>query len=87
MIAIFVVQNLITCLSLTLHDVSCLFKVFLQVQEVRLVGILLIIYRRIDCKVRIDNAAIDAEVVPTGFPLLGRMGNKVSNVMQNGSVF
>ncbi|VDK68497.1 unnamed protein product [Litomosoides sigmodontis] len=49
---------------------------YILVQEVRLVGILLIIYRRIGCKVRLDNAAIDAEVVPTGFPLLGRMGNK-----------
>uniref|UniRef100_A0A915PME1 Inositol polyphosphate-related phosphatase domain-containing protein n=1 Tax=Setaria digitata TaxID=48799 RepID=A0A915PME1_9BILA len=46
------------------------------VQEVRLVGILLMIYRRIDCKIRVEDTAIDCEVVPTGFPLLGRMGNK-----------
>lgn len=45
----------------------------------RLVGILLMIYRRIDCKVRVVDAAIDVEIVPTGFPLLGRMGNKVSS--------
>ncbi|CAG9534899.1 unnamed protein product [Cercopithifilaria johnstoni] len=49
---------------------------YILVQEVRLVGILLMIYRRIDCRVRVDDAATDVEIVPTGFPLLGRMGNK-----------
>ncbi|EJW82103.1 hypothetical protein WUBG_06984 [Wuchereria bancrofti] len=49
---------------------------YILVQEARLVGILLMIYRRIDCKVRVENTAIDVEIVPTGFPLLGRMGNK-----------
>ncbi|MCP9260301.1 BMA-OCRL-1 [Dirofilaria immitis] len=49
---------------------------YILVQEVRLVGILLMIYRRIDCKVQVKDAATDVEVVPTGFPLLGRMGNK-----------
>ncbi|EFO28046.2 endonuclease/Exonuclease/phosphatase [Loa loa] len=49
---------------------------YILIQEVRLVGILLVIYRRIDCKVRVEDAAVDVEVVPTGFPLLGRMGNK-----------
>ncbi|KAL3998191.1 Endonuclease/Exonuclease/phosphatase family protein [Acanthocheilonema viteae] len=49
---------------------------YVLVQEVHLVGILLMIYRRIDCKVRVDDAATDVEIVPTGFPLLGRMGNK-----------
>ncbi|VDM95767.1 unnamed protein product [Thelazia callipaeda] len=46
------------------------------VQEVRLVGILLMIYRRIDCEVRVENSAVDVGSVPTGFPFLGRMGNK-----------
>ncbi|VDN34220.1 unnamed protein product, partial [Gongylonema pulchrum] len=46
------------------------------VKEVRLVGILLMIYRRIDCGIKVNEAATEVEVVPTGFPLLGRMGNK-----------
>ncbi|KAK6106099.1 Endonuclease/Exonuclease/phosphatase family protein [Brugia pahangi] len=49
---------------------------YILVQEAHLVGILLMIYRRIDCEVRVENTAIDVEIVPTGFPLLGRMGNK-----------
>ncbi|OZC12462.1 hypothetical protein X798_00093 [Onchocerca flexuosa] len=49
---------------------------YILVQEVRLVGILLMIYRRTDCKVRVEDATTDIEIVPTGFPLLGRMGNK-----------
>ncbi|VDK82094.1 unnamed protein product [Onchocerca ochengi] len=49
---------------------------YILIQEVRLVGILLMIYRRTDCKVRVEDATTDVEIVPTGFPLLGRMGNK-----------
>ncbi|VDO53366.1 unnamed protein product [Onchocerca flexuosa] len=54
---------------------------YILVQEVRLVGILLMIYRRTDCKVRVEDATTDIEIVPTGFPLLGRMGNKVNNIV------
>lgn len=43
----------------------------------RLVGILLMIYHRADSNIRVDDSATDVEIVPTGFPLLGRMGNKV----------
>lgn len=50
-------------------------------QDVRLVGIFLAVYQRANSLIKVREEETDVQVLPTGFPLLGRMGNKVRNFL------
>ncbi|MFH4978014.1 hypothetical protein AB6A40_004723 [Gnathostoma spinigerum] len=46
------------------------------VEVVRLVGIMLVIFRRSDCKVNVPPESVHSVRLPTGIQLISRMGNK-----------